>query len=273
MKADRFLDGRTISLSVSDSPDLARLGLGGAHLRDALLELARHLIAQGATLIYGGDLRQGGFTERLFQLAHRHASDVTKPVLINPLPWPVHSAMGWSDLETRAKAVAPAAAMEFLDLQGAAMPTDRRAAEPPAGAIGAADWETGLTAMRRAVAARADAAVLLGGQVDGCKGRMPGVAEEALEAMKAGNPLYLAGGFGGAAGAVCTALGLIDPGQATQASWDTGPDFTGRTEADLNSGLDHDELRQLAASRNTDEIVALVLRGLRHRFAAQETGR
>ena len=64
-----FLGGHTIALSISNSPDLAVLGLGKEHLDDAMTEIARHLIACGATLAYGGDLREGGFTELLFEIA------------------------------------------------------------------------------------------------------------------------------------------------------------------------------------------------------------
>lgn len=272
MRVDRFLDGRTISLSVSNSPDLKRLGLGEAHLRDTLVELARHLIAEGAILLYGGDLRKGGFTEQLFQLAYRHAHDVSKPVLINPQPWPVHITANWSELEAAAKAVAPAAAMEFLDLQGVPMPPARRAAELTPMLPTEEDWEAGLTAMRRAVAGRADAAILIGGKMDGYKGRMPGVVEEALEAMNAGSAVYLVGGFGGAAGALCEDLGLLDLRTQRPRQSPATRLFSNLTEGDLHTGLDGSELRQLAKSRNTDEIVALVLRGLRRRFVAPKGG-
>jgi hypothetical protein len=60
--------GWRIGLSISDSADLPMRGFGPAHLRDAASEFARFLLAAGATLAYGGDLRQGGFTEVLFEL-------------------------------------------------------------------------------------------------------------------------------------------------------------------------------------------------------------
>lgn len=37
--------------------------MGLPHLQDAMLELARYLLAQGARLAYGGDLHLDGFTE------------------------------------------------------------------------------------------------------------------------------------------------------------------------------------------------------------------
>ena len=41
------------------------------------------------------------------------------------------------------------------------------------------------------------ARIVLGGRVAGYKGRMPGIAEEALLSLQAQQPVFLLGGFGG----------------------------------------------------------------------------
>ena len=46
-----------IGISVSESPDMRALGLSDGHLRDAMAEIALHLLASGNSLTYGGDLR------------------------------------------------------------------------------------------------------------------------------------------------------------------------------------------------------------------------
>jgi hypothetical protein len=51
------LAGMRIGISISESPDMAVLGLGPEHLEDAMSEIARRLLACGASLVYGGDLR------------------------------------------------------------------------------------------------------------------------------------------------------------------------------------------------------------------------
>lgn len=66
-----FLDGYSVALSISRSPDLAILGLGNELLEDAMAEIARHPMACGATLAYGGDLRDAGFTQLLFEIVSR----------------------------------------------------------------------------------------------------------------------------------------------------------------------------------------------------------
>ncbi|HEY1964991.1 MAG TPA: hypothetical protein VGG59_08670, partial [Acidobacteriaceae bacterium] len=50
----------TVGLSVSepDEQELVRLGLDEIHVRHAFIEIARHILARGWSLAYGGDLRR-----------------------------------------------------------------------------------------------------------------------------------------------------------------------------------------------------------------------
>lgn len=97
------LKGKLIGLSISDAPDLAERSMGQVHLEDAMVECARHLLVQGASLGYGGDLRPGGFTEILFELVRTHNRAGTKERIHNFLSWPIHLR------------VDPAAWHEYLD--------------------------------------------------------------------------------------------------------------------------------------------------------------
>ena len=58
-----FLKGKTIGISISESDNLSELGYGVSHQKDAIIEIARYILAAGGKLAYGGDMRQGGFTE------------------------------------------------------------------------------------------------------------------------------------------------------------------------------------------------------------------
>ncbi len=53
------------------------------------------------------------------------------------------------------------------------------------------------------------ARVMLGGKVNGYSGFLPGLFEEALASLERGSPLFVLGGFGGAAEAIACAL--LDP--------------------------------------------------------------
>lgn len=263
MPVDRFLAGRTIALSISETADLPFLGLSASHFRDALTEIGRHLLAEGARLIYGGDLRANGFTEVLFELAYRHASDLAEAQLINPLPWPVHISRPWEELAAKAKSVAPVAHIEFLALDGSPLPDDQRQSMTPH-SPSPDEWSEGLTAMRNVVAGRADAYVLLGGQRAGYKGKMPGIAEEALAAIRAGKPVFLLGGFGGCARDVAELIGLRTTNSLTCATdWSGADQFADVRPAHLHCGLNERDICRLAATVHTDEFAALVLRGLR----------
>jgi two-component sensor histidine kinase len=66
------LYGKRIAISVSVSEDLEQLGLSQQHLQDISIEIARYLIVNGAKLMYGGDLRHGGFTELFSELSYQY---------------------------------------------------------------------------------------------------------------------------------------------------------------------------------------------------------
>jgi hypothetical protein len=63
-------------------------------------------------------------------------------------------------------------------------------------------WFRSLTAMRRKMNSEIHARVVLGGKLHGFIGRYPGVVEEVLFAVTTRTPLYICGGFGGAAWAL-----------------------------------------------------------------------
>ncbi|EML9403055.1 hypothetical protein RFI33_001470, partial [Klebsiella pneumoniae] len=98
-----MLSQHVIAISTSDSPDMPVLGLSQQHLYDAMTEIARHLLALGARIVYGGDLRANGFTELLFELVARHRRDADegdeRSSILNYLAWPVHMQKDSSDLE------------------------------------------------------------------------------------------------------------------------------------------------------------------------------
>src|SRR6185295_20176733 len=95
----------------------------------------------------------------------------------------------------------------YLTMDGKVMTADDRARLVPRAAAND-EWADGLTAMRETMTGMSNARVVLGGKTDGFKGRMPGIAEEALSILRVGRPLFLLGGFGGCAGDIATTMGL-----------------------------------------------------------------
>jgi len=265
MSYQEVLGQHAIAISTSESPDMASLGLSDEHLRDAMAEVARHLLALGARLIYGGDLRQHGFSELLFELVARHRRDADvgddRTGVVNYLAWPVHICMPFAKIKEAAADLAGSAELVCLALDGARISMSERrrlAKRQPT----EAEWSDGLTAMRRSMLAEAHARIVLGGRVDMYKGAMPGIAEEALLSLEASQPLFIMGGFGGCARDIAETLGMISPWAASRPAWPGRSDFESFSADDINNGLTRQENETLARTPHVDQAVTLILRGL-----------
>ena len=110
---------------------------------------------------------------------------------------------------------------------------------------------------------RIDARILLGGRVEGYKGRLPGIAEEALLSLQSGQPVFLLGGFGGCARDIAEALDLAPAWQGSREQWPGRSDFRGYGPESLRNGLSYEENRVLATTPYIDQSLPLILRGLR----------
>ncbi len=263
MSYEEPLSKQAIAISISESSDMNVLGLSREHLDDAMAEVARYLLAMGARLMYGGDLRPRGFTELLFELVARHRRDADlgdeRVAVSSFLPWPVHVSWAPEQLKELSDAVKGVAELIYLTLEGEPIPHDERQQLLPH-AANEDEWAQGLTAMRNVVTKRSDARIVLGGKVEGFMGRMPGIAEEALVSLRAGQPLFVLGGFGGCAGDIAADLGLSSSSPVR--NWPGRGDFTGFTAEALNNGLDADENAVLANTVHVDQAVTLILRAL-----------
>ena len=165
-----------VGVSVSESPDLWALGLSDGHLRDAMAEIALHVLGSGRSLAYGEDLRQHGFMEFLAELTGRyrnHPRHGGTIVVTDYLAWPVHIRMTSDELAAFSAEHEPAARLVFLALDGACLAPEQRMKmhvhEPDD-----AEWTEGLTAMRTVMRGDIGAWIVLGGRVEGYRGRCPG---------------------------------------------------------------------------------------------------
>jgi len=237
LAAERPLKGRRIALSMSQSTDIARHGFDDLHLRNAMEEISRYLLLKGATLVYGGNLGNEGYTQVLFELVRAHHSlegiaGVER--IVNRIGWPLPY-----DQQVRAKY----SRVATLERVGRPADLDQCPGKAVADAVEAAPytenpspehrycWARGMTTMREsqmtkdsAIAAR----VILGGkfgppaQGPGSDepwylGRLPGVLEEVALAARAGQPVFLIGAFGGAA---ALAIDLVEGRERPEATWD-----------------------------------------------------
>lgn len=260
------LTGVTVGLSVSESADLARLGLRPSHCELAVVELARAVLLAGGTIVYGGDLRTDGFTTLLLDEVRSYAHG--RAALVVCLSAVAHHSLPAAQVDVIDRQLGADARLILVDVDGLQVnPRDRPAGGP------APDPAHALSGLRKHMTAIADARIVVGGRLTGYTGSAPGVVEEAVLAADAGQPVYAAGGFGGAALAVARALGA-DPERWAPSGLPVGADNDGARRAldalattiaardAAPDGLDDDQRSALAATHRPGDIASLAVLGL-----------
>lgn len=104
---------------------------------------------------------------------------------------------------------------------------------------------------------------------NGYQGVMPGIIEESLYTLRAGQPLFIAGGFGGAAAVLSDIVNKTDiySGQPhlIKSAYDQHKDTLEEIEYlynPLSTGLDAGDIHRLATTRRPYEVARLVIKGL-----------
>lgn len=192
-----FLREKTIGVSISESEQLMQLGYGVSHLKDAIIEVARYILAAGGRLAYGGDMRHGGFTDLIFDLlAHYTGDKALSPHqrFFSYLAYPVSLNL------SKEKEASLQHNVTFVKVD---RPNDVHVEnETELFQQQTAEilyvWARSLTKMRIEMNDKCDGRIFMGGRTKEFKGRMPGLLEEFLIASKKPNqPIYLVGAFGG----------------------------------------------------------------------------
>ena len=336
--ADKYLSpaaakDHVVAFSISYQRDnmLAR-GMGLEHLNELLLRLGRYILRQKGRLAYGGNWKdtEDNFMFPLLRLVSAEQqdqsldaavadgdpaqSDFDRDVrLYNHLPWPYYM-----DVTRNTEA-------QWINCCRIIRITQQRAGIPDAEVVpdASADQANPRTSFNKAVTLSAmrrlmmqpmfvdipgvdkpkrippvTARILLGGKVDGYAGFLPGIFEEALTTWQSKRPVYILGGFGGAAEVLADAmLARVDPppelsldwhkqrnpGLATlldgarqftvpsglhdiEKSFEAVSEFVMRARENLSdtlmTGLDEDQNRELLKTGNIANAVRLVRCGL-----------
>jgi hypothetical protein len=269
------LTGIAVALSVSDSADLRRLGLTAKHCDLAVSELARAILLAGGTITYGGRLTPAGFTQVLLEEVERFTDG--RHALTLCLAEPEHRKYSDTELAELPGRLGMSVRLVCLDSDGTPISPRER---PSPTSLKEADTDearaASYTALRHYLIEHSSARVLVGGQLRSTQGRIPGILEEALLASRAGQPLYVAGGYGGAAACVARALGH-DDGTWTPAAYPAGADGFDDVLEEITrvvrdhqpvDGLTEGERRQLAVTHRPGDIASFVVRGLARRLGS-----
>jgi hypothetical protein len=288
-----FLKGITLGISISESDNLEELGYSVAHLRDAMVETARYILALGGRVAYGGDMRQGGFTELMFELLAYYKADKELPPkdrFQSYLSWP---------LSLNLTAEKQAELSHDVSFRRIEPPHDLRIANSkeflkPDSCENLYIWSRCLTKMREEMESECNARIFIGGRTKGFKGKCPGILEELLIAIKNNHPIYLVGAFGGI---TKDAIDAFNETRSNAFSSDFHLESTeyrdlfnlynSRHEDSMidyqhyysilqkinfsglskMNGLNESENRRLAITPHISEIIYLILKGLTNCFA------
>lgn len=255
-----------VALSLSDTPEVdGPEGNIDEHVRDATVALARALVSSGAEIAYGGDFRDRGFTKLLIEVigAYNQTASTSSELLHSFLASPIDIAEG-TGLAFTAHSLGRFGTLEKRALLEPFVKQDPK------------DWPEEDRAalyfsdMRRLMGEDIQARVLLGGQAvprggqpsGGYGGRYAGVLEEAWRALDTPRPLYVAGGYGGAAGLVAELLsGAPVPPAFCEATW-----LHVERYEKLVAALDHEELvGKMGLPKTMDDMAVRVrAEGQRH---------
>lgn len=279
------LSGMTIGISVSESPEANSLGMGDIMFRDFIVEVSRHLLVAGAHMAYGGDLRAQGFTHLFKDLSFQYGEyqqnkERQTKYFTNYFAWPIHLGLTIQQRSQFERSRVEIAEIDAPDDYTGDKSNFLRPTDNESNLV----WAKSLNKMRKEMESHVDARIILGGKISGFKGYMAGLFEEYYIAQAMGHPIYIVGGFGGAAGmiasmllgekaiintidmasqnpsyhefnAYCSKKGLSLGYEQLQLAIDKGIDG-------LCNGLSHEDNIVLFQSSNIIEIISLILKGL-----------
>lgn len=283
-----------IGISISDvqGDNFSSNHIHPDHLVRLTQDIARHLLARSATLIYGGDLRPGGFTEFVLDeaaiLKERIGGEL--PKVENHLAWPLYVSepeiVAW-----RAKYSEVMKTVEHEIPGDVASELAQDIFLPPATPENSYVWSRCLTVMREKSIASSTVRICSGGKLSGYKGKMPGVLEEIVFAFNSQKPTFLLGAFGGVVGSTCNLLLTKAVPETLTEDWQVSHnsgygelqaiaksrgqecDYSAVIEllqkqntSDLamRCGLSEDEYKRIMLSPFIDECLYLILKGLKN---------
>lgn len=283
------LAGTKIGLSISPTSDneLMLLGQEKVHLKKLSQMLAQKMIRNGAQLIYGGDLRNDGFTEFLFEEAaiiqgKTQGSDI---LVKNYTMWPQYLLQDdeYKNWSANYKGICefvkmpPAPDVENEVDTSVAVVTDTIHNKYVVSRC--------LTHMRKAMIADCDFRISAGGKMTQYIGCMPGILEEIYIAITEKKPLYLLGGFGGITSKLCCYLQIGEIPKELSLDWqkinnkyyndllleyvkhNKSIDYSWLSELTINSlnnGLSEDDNLRLFNTPFVDEAIHLITKGIRN---------
>lgn len=284
----KYVEGKQIAISISEAEDMSYYGCSDMLIKDITLELSRHILIAGGKLVYGGDLRQNGFTKLFEDLSYQYGvlekSGLATTYFTNYFAWPIHLNISKS---VEADFKHDRVSIVRVDAPTECKETEKSIFIPPSTPESTYLWAKSLTKMRCEMENAIDARIILGGSLTNFKGKYAGIVEEFIIAKEKGHPIFILGGFGGAAKVIANLLvgksdSLLKEKAYETIGYSDFVEYYNKNEllkidyasilnnkysiSDLKNGLSDLENEILFHSTNIIEIVSLVLKGLRDVF-------
>ena len=283
------LSGMTVGISVSESPEANSIGFGDIMFRDFIVEVSRHLLVAGAHMAYGGDLRAQGFTHLFKDLSFQYGEyqqnkDRHTKYFTNYFAWPIHLGLTIQQRSQFERSRVEIAEIDAPDDYTGDKSIFLRPTDNESNLV----WAKSLIKMRNKMESHVNARIILGGKLSGFKGYMAGLLEEFYIAQAMEHPVYIVGGFGGAAGLIASMLlgeKTVDDAIVIARQNETYHEFTNYCASKklsmgydmlqmatvkgidgLHNGLTPEENNILFRSTNIIEIISLILKGLNDRL-------
>lgn len=295
LSQDRPVTGKTLGISMALADDLTSIGLNPTHLECAVAEVSQMMLIGGGSLLYAGapgthvpDLTTAimntvsSYTASVE--AYTHLSGDPEQHDIHPgdmfslaVPYVVlNTSESIKRLNEAANHFSGYASILVLDEYGQKI-EDFDDLQPWQGDSN--ETARALHHIRQALPQYCNARLLIGGKTrrqstdipNGYIGDFPGIVEEALYTLRKGQPLFIAGGFGGAAALLARELGLGRdlpvPDEALAeinqcVAYRDAIDEIKRLFDPTRTGLNGDDLRCLATTQRASELGALAAKGL-----------
>lgn len=253
-----------VGISISEPNDAAIIGknLPRDQLTRLAQDVARHILARSGQLHYGGGLRPSGFTEFILDeavaLSNRQISDTI--FVHNHLAWPLYQdgeelkrwIANYGDILRTECVPIPEDVIGSVDVSQFLSPKDTESQYV---------WSRCLTEMRMALTKELDAQVCVGGRLSGYKGKLPGVLEEIILAIKNNLPTYVLGAFGGVASEFANFLSTQNFPDAFTEAWQVdvnqGYGELQRRAGDAGHAADYEEIASILEKIDIPSLAAL----------------
>lgn len=289
-----------IAFSASVPEELSAFGITDTHIERTVAEVAQLALIKGARLTYAGTIGENAscLTTSILDTIDRYQSleryvratggtrcpGNARHALTLTIPRCALTSEQYNAALTVEESYPETVDVTVLDINGTCAELNE-----------AQQWHDSIEsrqqafrAIRAHLPAFCDARVVVGGKLQrrdsqhprGYQGVLPGIIEEALATVRAGQPLYLAGGFGGAAALLAWKMGCVDPATAesfnellaSDAELRRAVDEIQRRITQISNGLSEEDNRRMCSTRHPSDFARYVAKGLSQICVTREIG-